>query len=128
MGPLPYWIKWSSHTGLNGNEIADSLGKSATAEALRDDACLTFAELSSIKRMELNALCRVSLLTLFWKKNLLVSITIFLGIVRRLYRAILVATSRKGLGNIILNRAGNSFQNVIGARLIRPPPVIFLID
>ncbi|GFU05356.1 hypothetical protein TNCV_1052341 [Trichonephila clavipes] len=51
------WIP--SHIGLNGNKIVDSLAKSATADALRGDACLTLAELSSIKRMELNALCRV---------------------------------------------------------------------
>ncbi|GFS76089.1 uncharacterized protein TNCV_4666851 [Trichonephila clavipes] len=47
------------HIGFNGNEIADSLAKSATVNALRGDACLTFAELFFIKRMELNALWRV---------------------------------------------------------------------
>ncbi|GFT98151.1 uncharacterized protein TNCV_789651 [Trichonephila clavipes] len=51
------WIR--SHIGLNGNGIADSLAKSSTADALQGDACLTFAELSSIKRMELDALRRV---------------------------------------------------------------------
>ncbi|GFX45860.1 hypothetical protein TNCV_3607211 [Trichonephila clavipes] len=41
------YFQWvSSHIGFNGNEIVDSLAKSATAEALRGDACLTFAELS----------------------------------------------------------------------------------
>ncbi|GFT24188.1 uncharacterized protein TNCV_2064291 [Trichonephila clavipes] len=49
---------------MNGNEIADSLAKSSTTDALRGDACLTFAELSSIKRTELNALWRALLLTL----------------------------------------------------------------
>ncbi|GFU73557.1 uncharacterized protein TNCV_3359971 [Trichonephila clavipes] len=51
------WIH--SHIGLNGNAIVGSLAKSATAEALRGDASLIFAEISSIKRMELNALWRV---------------------------------------------------------------------
>ncbi|GFS64994.1 uncharacterized protein TNCV_1584751 [Trichonephila clavipes] len=51
------YFQWvPSHIGLNDNEIADSLAKSATADALQGDACLTFSELSSIKRMELNAL------------------------------------------------------------------------
>ncbi|GFX19784.1 RNase H domain-containing protein [Trichonephila clavipes] len=44
-------IYFPSHIGWNGKEIADSLAKSATADALRGDAYLTFAELSSIKRM-----------------------------------------------------------------------------
>ncbi|GFU22025.1 RNase H domain-containing protein [Trichonephila clavipes] len=56
------YFQWvPSHIGLDGNEIAGSLAKSATADALRGDACLTFAALSSIKRMELNALWRVPL-------------------------------------------------------------------
>ncbi|GFT69077.1 hypothetical protein TNCV_3904721 [Trichonephila clavipes] len=51
------YFQWVlSHIELNGNEIADSLAKSATADALRGHACLTCAELSSIKRMELNVL------------------------------------------------------------------------
>ncbi|GFT09932.1 transposable element Tcb1 transposase [Trichonephila clavipes] len=51
------YFQWvHSHIGLNGNEIADSLAKFATADGLRGDTCLTFAELTSIKRMELNAL------------------------------------------------------------------------
>ncbi|GFV99555.1 RNase H domain-containing protein [Trichonephila clavipes] len=49
-----------SHFELNGNEIADILAKSATADTLKGKACLTFTELCSIKRMELNALWRVS--------------------------------------------------------------------
>ncbi|GFX58257.1 hypothetical protein TNCV_4050151 [Trichonephila clavipes] len=40
------WIP--SYIGLNGNEIADCLVKSATAVALWGNTCLTFAELSSI--------------------------------------------------------------------------------
>ncbi|GFU04730.1 hypothetical protein TNCV_4377611 [Trichonephila clavipes] len=39
------------HIGLNGNEIADSLDKSATADAQWGDASLIFAELFPIKRM-----------------------------------------------------------------------------
>ncbi|GFS88541.1 RNase H domain-containing protein [Trichonephila clavipes] len=55
------YIQWvPSHIVLSGNEIADSLAKSATTDALRGDACLTFDELSSIKRTELNALWRVT--------------------------------------------------------------------
>ncbi|GFW37027.1 integrase catalytic domain-containing protein [Trichonephila clavipes] len=42
-------LRVPSHIELNGNEIADSLAKSATADTLRRDTCLTFAELSSIK-------------------------------------------------------------------------------
>ncbi|GFU69346.1 hypothetical protein TNCV_3210101 [Trichonephila clavipes] len=52
------WIP--SHIQLNGNEIADSLvAKSAIADVLRRDACLTFPGHLSIKMMELNALWRV---------------------------------------------------------------------
>ncbi|GFW33150.1 hypothetical protein TNCV_2110781 [Trichonephila clavipes] len=66
--------KWvPSHIGLNGNEIADSLAKSSTAEALWVDVSLTSAELSSVKRMELNARWRVPLV--FWEKAWLVSPT-----------------------------------------------------
>ncbi|GFX36274.1 uncharacterized protein TNCV_4931871 [Trichonephila clavipes] len=37
------FFQWVSfHIGLNGNDIADSLAKSATTEALRGDACLNF--------------------------------------------------------------------------------------
>ncbi|GFU06335.1 uncharacterized protein TNCV_4766141 [Trichonephila clavipes] len=54
------YFQWvHSHIGLNGNEIADSLAKCANADALRGDVCLTFGEISSIKRVELNALRRV---------------------------------------------------------------------
>ncbi|GFV44042.1 autophagy protein 5 [Trichonephila clavipes] len=54
------YFQWvPSHIGFNGNEITDSLAKSTTSDALRGDACLTFAELPSIKMMELNALWRV---------------------------------------------------------------------
>ncbi|GFY34958.1 hypothetical protein TNCV_155311 [Trichonephila clavipes] len=116
------YFEWvPSHIGLNGNEIADRLAKYATADALRGDACLTFDELSSIKRRELKALWRVPLGIL--RKNLVgVTNLIFLGIGRRLYRAFLVATSSL----LLLNRAGKSFQSVIEARMIRPPLVIFL--
>ncbi|GFX86974.1 hypothetical protein TNCV_1530631 [Trichonephila clavipes] len=50
---------FSSHIGLNGKEIADNLVKSTTTDALQGDACLTLADLSSIKRMELNPFLRV---------------------------------------------------------------------
>ncbi|GFX64756.1 hypothetical protein TNCV_4682311 [Trichonephila clavipes] len=50
--------------GLNGNEIADSLHTSASADTLRGNTCLTFTEHSPIKRVELNALLRIFLLTL----------------------------------------------------------------
>ncbi|GFS78677.1 RNase H domain-containing protein [Trichonephila clavipes] len=51
------YFQWvHSHIGLNGNEIADSVAKSAIVDSLRDDTGLTFAELSSIKRIELNEL------------------------------------------------------------------------
>ncbi|GFX77874.1 hypothetical protein TNCV_739081 [Trichonephila clavipes] len=50
------YFQWvPSHIGLNGNEIADSLANSATADTLGG---LNFAELSSIKRVEFNALWR----------------------------------------------------------------------
>ncbi|GFX59696.1 uncharacterized protein TNCV_1777361 [Trichonephila clavipes] len=48
------WVPY--HIGLNGGKIVNSLAKLANADALPGDACLTFAELSYIKRMELNAL------------------------------------------------------------------------
>ncbi|GFW92995.1 RNase H domain-containing protein [Trichonephila clavipes] len=55
------YFRWvPSHIGLNGNEIADSLSKSAIADNLRGNTCLTFSELSYIKRIELNALWRIS--------------------------------------------------------------------
>ncbi|GFW29567.1 hypothetical protein TNCV_1549781 [Trichonephila clavipes] len=82
------YFQWvSSHIGLNGNEIADSLAKSVTADALRSDARLTFAELSSIKRMEFNALWREpNAQPWYFGKNLVgVTNLIFLGISRRLY-------------------------------------------
>ncbi|GFV58102.1 hypothetical protein TNCV_2109301 [Trichonephila clavipes] len=90
-----------SHIGLNGDEIAGSLAKSATVDALRGDASPAFVELSSIKSMEMNALWRVPLLTLsIWGENLVgVTNLIFLGIGRRLYHAFLVATS----GLLLLN-------------------------
>ncbi|GFX45816.1 hypothetical protein TNCV_934551 [Trichonephila clavipes] len=54
------YFQWvSSNIGLNVNEIADCLFKFATANTLQGNAYLTFTELSSIKRMELNALWRV---------------------------------------------------------------------
>ncbi|GFV03603.1 hypothetical protein TNCV_3514411, partial [Trichonephila clavipes] len=50
-------IKWVDlHIGLNGNDVADSLAKFATSDALRGDTCLTSAQLFSIKMIELNAL------------------------------------------------------------------------
>ncbi|GFU75558.1 hypothetical protein TNCV_2862731 [Trichonephila clavipes] len=78
------WVPF--HIGLNGNEIADSLANSAAADALQGDVCLTFAELSSIKRIELNALWRVPLLILGILGKNLVDVTnlIFLGSGRRL--------------------------------------------
>ncbi|GFW08108.1 hypothetical protein TNCV_2978751 [Trichonephila clavipes] len=106
-----------SHIGLNGNDIADSLAKSATADALRGDACLTFAELSSIKRMELNALWRVppAHSWYFGSKSCWCH---QLNIPRDRQTALsrfLVATSSL----ILLNRAGKSFRNDIDARLIK---------
>ncbi|GFU71932.1 hypothetical protein TNCV_1052791 [Trichonephila clavipes] len=68
-----FWILWfdllldtiyfqcvPSYIGLKSNEIADSLAKYATADTLRGIACLTVLELSSIKRLELNALWRIT--------------------------------------------------------------------
>ncbi|GFT97939.1 hypothetical protein TNCV_2168301 [Trichonephila clavipes] len=44
--------------GLNGNEIVDSLAKSASALTL--NTCQTFTEISSIKSIEFNALWRIA--------------------------------------------------------------------
>ncbi|GFV20969.1 autophagy protein 5 [Trichonephila clavipes] len=44
------YFQWvPSRIGLSGNEIADNLDKSATADTLLDDTCITFAGLSCIK-------------------------------------------------------------------------------
>lgn len=53
------YFQWvPSHVGLEGNEIADSLAKSASVAALHNNTSLTFSEISSIKKMESNALWR----------------------------------------------------------------------
>ncbi|GFY36333.1 hypothetical protein TNCV_3450361 [Trichonephila clavipes] len=117
------YFQWvATHIRLNGIEIADKL---ATADTLRANTCLTFAELSSILRIELNALWRIPPLTLRILGEIFVSIInlIFLGINRLLYHTFLVATSNL----LLFNRAGKSFQSFKGAGMIRPPPVIFLI-
>ncbi|GFU86789.1 uncharacterized protein TNCV_477761 [Trichonephila clavipes] len=53
------WVPF--HNGLNGNEISESLAKSGTADTFRSDTCLTFTELFSIKKIELNTLWRLPL-------------------------------------------------------------------
>ncbi|GFU79134.1 autophagy protein 5 [Trichonephila clavipes] len=117
------YFQWvPSHIGLNDYEIVSSL---ATAEALRGDACLTFSQLSSIKRMELNALWRVPP-THPW----------YFGRKPRWYHQLNISQDRQ-TGSIVLfywshqlllfNGAGKFFQSVTDARLIRPSRVKFLI-
>ncbi|GFV53030.1 RNase H domain-containing protein [Trichonephila clavipes] len=83
-----YFQRVASHIGLNSNEIADSLVKSATADTLQGKACLSFTEISSIKRLELSALWGVPPAHPWYfdkKKNLVGVISlIFLGINKRL--------------------------------------------
>ncbi|GFX02498.1 hypothetical protein TNCV_194761 [Trichonephila clavipes] len=100
-----------SHIGLNDNKITDSLSKFATAEALLGDASLTYAEISSIKRMELNALWRLPPAhpwyfgrKFCWCPELKNSRDRQTALSR-----FLVATSSL----LLLNRTGKSFQNVI---------------
>ncbi|GFV27888.1 hypothetical protein TNCV_1115971, partial [Trichonephila clavipes] len=99
-----------SNIGLNGNEIADSLAKSATADALHGDTCLTFAEIPSVKRIELNALWRIPSAYPWYFGGPLGITLIFLGISRRLYYAFLIATSNL----LLFKRVRKSFQTVIG--------------
>ncbi|GFV96345.1 hypothetical protein TNCV_2869242 [Trichonephila clavipes] len=59
-GQTLYILSMDPHIGLDGNEIADSLAKPVTTDTLLGNTCL-FAELSSIKRMELSALRTIPL-------------------------------------------------------------------
>ncbi|GFU69815.1 hypothetical protein TNCV_2452731 [Trichonephila clavipes] len=54
----PIWFP--SHRGVSGNEKADSLRKSVTADTLRGNACLVLVKLSSIKMIELNSLWMIT--------------------------------------------------------------------
>ncbi|GFV96346.1 hypothetical protein TNCV_2869241 [Trichonephila clavipes] len=73
-GQTLYILSMDPHIGLDGNEIADSLAKPVTTDTLLGNTCL-FAELSSIKRMELSALRTIPLCSplVFWGKISLVS-------------------------------------------------------
>ncbi|GFY22958.1 hypothetical protein TNCV_2182191 [Trichonephila clavipes] len=46
------YFQWvPSHTRLNGNEVVDSVAKSATPDILQGGVCLAFAGFTSIERM-----------------------------------------------------------------------------
>ncbi|GFX54353.1 autophagy protein 5 [Trichonephila clavipes] len=119
-----HWVP--SHIGLNGNNIAYSLTKSATVDALRGDSCLNILLKSHLFRgcnsMHFGECPLLTLGTL--EENLIgISNLMFLGIDRRLYHVVLVATSSL----LLMNKARKSFQRVKVARLIRLPEDIFLI-
>ncbi|GFY13368.1 histone-lysine N-methyltransferase SETMAR [Trichonephila clavipes] len=105
------------HIVLNSNKIADSFSKSATSDTMRGDTCLTFAELSSTKRIELNALWRIPLLSLDSLGKNLVGITNL--IFPRDQQTALSSFLSGTLSLLLLDSAGKSFQSVL-ARTGRP--------
>ncbi|GFY10419.1 autophagy protein 5 [Trichonephila clavipes] len=114
------------HIRLYVNEIADCLPKSVTADTLQGYSCLTFTEISSIKRMGLNALWRVPPAHSWYFGEKRFHWWYQLNIPRN-QQTVLSHFFSDHIKPFTFQQGRKVGRSSIGARLIRTFPVVFLI-